>query len=578
MRFALGYAAIACAALFTGAAAHADEYQFHPQSVLSLGRGFDPTDLTKAKVPCATFDKDALGPGGAGDTEFTTTVVTNASQLRETLNIDLRVAASYLAFKGSSTFSYNHASLFRSNSVNFVVKAKTEFSRMSYKNFVVLPAAQRLLDAHDVRGFSEMCGTQLVSIERDGAMVAAIVNIVDVDQQVSNQITASLSAQGGWGPVSASAKTSIHREMETASKEGRVLVNVVSTGGPGFGALSDTVKAVSSKSGSYDAIIDTIAKYIKEFTAANAAPLFYSASAFPGLSDAQQDIMSQQRQDKLLALVDIYQSVQQQVDSVRAIAAKRDVRAEVLSSAEIEELRAFLPTISKYSDEIAATYARCKTTPEDKLNVCDPQGDAPESPVDIPPQGPPIAGWRVIVGDDVVFSSAKSQLVLQDPELQRGRRQKIIDIVRSGGYAPNARHVDVGYVVKQPYLADVTFRIGEYSSHTERTADPTHDWDQHQGTQNHKTLTLVFLSQDGNPNSLEFHADVWPPVNMRAYANQMIIEGHKSGDAPFTVVVRDKFANSTTFKLGKLSWASNGDPAQATIALECDICSLLPVK
>jgi hypothetical protein len=35
---------------------------FHPQSVISLGRGFSVEDLTKAKQSCVTFEPDPLGP------------------------------------------------------------------------------------------------------------------------------------------------------------------------------------------------------------------------------------------------------------------------------------------------------------------------------------------------------------------------------------------------------------------------------------------------------------------------------------------------------------------------------------
>ena len=58
-------------------------YAFHPMSVMSLGLGFNPSDMSQAKIRCIDADIGDLETG-ALNTQFRTLYVTNHEQMQAT--------------------------------------------------------------------------------------------------------------------------------------------------------------------------------------------------------------------------------------------------------------------------------------------------------------------------------------------------------------------------------------------------------------------------------------------------------------------------------------------------------------
>jgi hypothetical protein len=59
--------------------AYPSYYAYHPRSVMSLGLGFNPSDISQAKIRCIHAEVNCL-ENGALTTEFATLYITNYEQ------------------------------------------------------------------------------------------------------------------------------------------------------------------------------------------------------------------------------------------------------------------------------------------------------------------------------------------------------------------------------------------------------------------------------------------------------------------------------------------------------------------
>jgi hypothetical protein len=247
-------------------------YGFYPKSVLSLGAGFDPNDLSQGKLRCIEFE---IAPDevGALTTEFAELLVRNSTQLKSALNVDLKIDASYLIFSGEGSFAYTDSTLFEARSLTAVLSAITRYGRLTMKNPKLSSTAQNLIDTGKMRDFAERYGSAFVVQEDRGASVSMILMISDVSEDVINKINTSMAAKGGFGPFSASAKTIFQTESQRASREGRLNVQIVSTGGEGLGELSGIAEAAMATTDSFQKIQVAFGQYLKGFKSETAAPI-----------------------------------------------------------------------------------------------------------------------------------------------------------------------------------------------------------------------------------------------------------------------------------------------------------------
>ena len=190
-------------------------FDFHPMSALSLGAGVNSADPADVKLPCVTGDiVDADGEGALYG-ELTTSFVSSAQHIRDALNVDTKIEASYLIYKGSSSFNFDQFYNFDERSITVVVRARNEFSRKKLVNVKLTPDADAIAKQDDWGKFVRSVGTHVAVLERRGVLVAAIITLRDVSEKSLKAIKASISASGGYGPVKGSAKASIPKRNGT---------------------------------------------------------------------------------------------------------------------------------------------------------------------------------------------------------------------------------------------------------------------------------------------------------------------------------------------------------------------------
>jgi hypothetical protein len=420
-----------------------NSYSFYPTSVLSIGVGFSPNDLSRAKAPCIDGKPEALEAGALG-TAFQANLVTNSAQLKQSMSIDTKVDASYLAFSGGGHFNFKDDSLFTSDSVTVVVTATTEFGRVGYKKRPKISDDVKAL-LQDGPAFAKTCGTRYVAIERRGASVSAILTISSVHTEDKQTIVADMHASGGWGPLSGKASTDFQQELTRAATSGRLNFQLVATGGPGFGPLGDVVASLTTNPQSLSAIEKALGDYIKQFTSENSVPIGFEVGSMSdfGWDPNSVDLWNLQKEKQLRAIVKNYRHIESLVESGRSIVEGNDPRTSLLNPKQLKAIIDALPMYESYMQTLAEAHKSCKEKTD--LKTCTipsaqlpPEGTIPDFPA------PPDTSYRVQVDGNLLD-------VITSRAIFFATRGPLLDRVRV--YQPAAQHAEVLFMLKGHYLS-----------------------------------------------------------------------------------------------------------------------------
>jgi hypothetical protein len=437
-------------------------YEFHPQSIMSLGLGFSVADLTQAKNACVEYTRHPLETGSLS-TDASIRMVSNTQDLRESLSMDASVDVSYLMFKGSSHFSFSQENLFSANDINLVLKFSNEYARIGMQGEHLTQRAQALLDKGDVATFKSECGTQLVLIEHRGATVAAIITLHDVDSTSRSTYAGSLSAGLNLGALSGDMKASIAGEMDRAARDRRISVQVVSTGGEGFGALSTLVGQDMSGKDVFGSLQKALGDYIKGFTNDNAAPIGFSVGPMLGLAEIENDLWSLEKERRLGVLVDEYRADAVSQIAIDSILSGKDPRADIYSKAQLQELRTVAEPLDDYMSRLSQSHSACKGAKVSNLSICRLPGRKPIIPKFLQPISPLMGQWFVEI-DGAAWSPLKSRTIFEDPGvgplLERVRRR-----------VPDAKSAAIilsvkGRIVDEQLLVGNVYPVGGHSVKT----------------------------------------------------------------------------------------------------------------
>ena len=427
-------------------------YDFYPKTVLTLGRGFDPTKLDVPKQPCVVFKEKPLDRG-ALTTVSEISLVQSMNELRTALHLDMEAEAQFLSFKGSSHYSVDASYTFVQTNATLVLYFATEFPRMGVESAVLTPAAQALIDAKNYADFATTCGTEMVLIERRGASVAVVLTIQNVDTGVKAKLRTVLSAGADLKFISGSAKAELTAEIDSASREGRLNFRLVASGGEGFGELGDVLSSLrGSTSDVLAQMSKALEKYLSTFKDANAAPLGFHVGPMLGHTQKYGDLWGDEKRYRLLSLVDNYRRYNAIRDDVTKLLAGGDPRDELLVPKQKDQLRALLASTSKFMATVATIHGRCKIATQDNEAACTLGVSGPA----VPSFYKPIVevNYRpAIVTDREILPRTKSHLALSTP----GVNLSLLE--RAQAVVPTAKTAWHSYVFESPFLIDLDLQL-----------------------------------------------------------------------------------------------------------------------
>ncbi len=354
-------------------------YGLFPTSILSLGGGFSPEDLTQKKLRAVNYQlhKDSAG---SLTTTLNATLVSNYSQLKQALHLDANIGASLLGDSFNASTGIDDSSIFSNNSLTLVISAQTEFGRLETSNETLVPAAQKLIDQGRMDDFEGIYGSRYVALEKRGAMASILITISDIDQDAKEAINTSMSASGGFGPLTASAKATWNSEVESAFKQGRVSVQVFSIGGTGISGLSGLASGLLGQPNSVEQIEQALANFMKTFSPDNSAPIGFSVVSMYGFGWRPSDssLRIDIRNQKLTELNNMYHDATNHLNAIKAILSGADIRNRMLTGDASSKLNAELPVYENYIQAIADAHDSLLRSKQSASSIKFPEAPAPD--------------------------------------------------------------------------------------------------------------------------------------------------------------------------------------------------------
>jgi hypothetical protein len=372
-------------------------YLFYPESPLHLGGGLSPNNLAQPKADCLTYDTYLIDGDSSLKTTFSKILVRNSEQLKSALSLDAKIDASYLTFSGNSSFSYDTSSMFSGDSLTVVLTAKTEYGRKGVRNVTLNDIGKRWIS--NGRKFAEICGTRFVNVQHNASVTSIIITISGLSESDKSGITLNLSAQGGWGPLSAGASTKFDKQLASATGQDQIDIQVVSTGGAGLSSLGDLLKSLDQKGSlvSIDAVENAMGDYLKSFTSSNAAPVAFDVTpmTFIGWDPNSVSLWTDYQQQILDQLVHSYRDINAEKNSVEALLNGTDARNLTLTSDQRNTLSTLDHDYSSYMQLLATAHDKCQATEPPSCNIPPRPANWPTNPIsDLP--NPPTGYFSIV--------------------------------------------------------------------------------------------------------------------------------------------------------------------------------------
>ncbi|SEH88556.1 hypothetical protein SAMN02799636_04280 [Methylobacterium sp. 275MFSha3.1] len=291
---------------FNAKTAHSAQYDYHPQSVLRLGGGFDPSRPLDTFRRCLKFIENRIERGTVS-ASFQATVVKSRAQFLSIVNISASLSGHYGLFGGGGSFSYDSEYSFDNDSLTWAVVATNDYGRAEVTEEKFEPFAESMIAGKKWKQFADACGKEVATQERRIAKVAAVFSVTNLSQSEKENLTAAASFQGGsTGVWDAGAQASYHKFVSQASQVSTIKVSVFVIGGDGISVLADLATDYSD----IQAVTNAVRTYIAGLTFEKAAPLSYSTARWNayGWEGSQLDLT---RQYEIMAsLYTLYQDAQ----------------------------------------------------------------------------------------------------------------------------------------------------------------------------------------------------------------------------------------------------------------------------
>jgi hypothetical protein len=366
--------------------ASADTYRYHPRLTLALGRGFSPNDLFAPKEGCLDFVPYRLDPGPPLTT-FSQTYVTSDRSLYESIGYELRAEAVYLDAKAKAGLKSVSGRASDTHSVRVVVTANTDFGRWGMKAGATLTEDARKRVA-DPAGFARFCGTDFVSIERRGASVAAVLTLHTRTDALKRALELSLGGAASYGPISASLQQQLNSELKNSAKEGRLAVDIVSTGGIGLGGLNSVVIAEAATESGLDAVTKSLGGYLKSFSESNAAAVEYVTASMEQFGwDRSAYVEEPLDYQRLIAISEEYKRASARLDLIAELEKSGSRLRPLIGDGNAKLISSYMkPTLRRYQERLKDAHEACKRDREDDwcTSVFDEDGTTIFNPPDLP--------------------------------------------------------------------------------------------------------------------------------------------------------------------------------------------------
>lgn len=267
----------AVAALSISAPAFGAIYNYHPNSTVYLGGGFDPYNPTQGFRECLTWNGVKPIDSSTGNTAVETTALVQAVKTKKDfynlVDFSTQIQGSYGLFSGEASVDLIDEYAFHEDSLTWVVLFKTDYGRFRIEN----PQLKAEFASEDAETLEQKCGTEVALTERRGVMVYAVLTVKNLSENKRREFETKLSVSAQGAFWSAEMDSEYKKVLRSALAATDFSVRIRAIGGNGVTDLTDLIGSSGGEDAfvQYTQIPDTIRTYIEGLTVSGAAPLQY---------------------------------------------------------------------------------------------------------------------------------------------------------------------------------------------------------------------------------------------------------------------------------------------------------------
>jgi|GEM_PF-3738228 len=249
-------------------------YGYHPDSALTLGIGFNPSDLSVAKPRCIDYDAvERLDGEGSTESNVDITLIKNQRELYSKIGFSAEMSAQGFFAKGSAKTSFLDEYEFHDDTTHFAIIAWTDHGRQALKNPRLKPHAQALIDNGAHEDFAKRCGTHYVFEESRHSKVFAIYTIKQMNEEKKRKFEASFDV--GFTFADLKIKGTFESFMREAFHMNNVNLRVFTIGGSGVTDLGDLVTNHMEP----EKVKEVLRNYVSKMTDRKGAPSRFKAGS-----------------------------------------------------------------------------------------------------------------------------------------------------------------------------------------------------------------------------------------------------------------------------------------------------------
>lgn len=267
----------------------ASTYAYHPNSPIYLGGGYDPFRPTDGLQQCLEWDRvvpiDSTDGTRAIDTRALVQTVKSRRDFYDLIDFSTQIQGGYGIFSGDASVNLIDEYAFHEDSLTWIVLFRTDYGRFRLQN----ERLKTQFSTIDIENLTRRCGTEVVTTQRLGVMVYAVLTVRNVNESKRRDFEAKLNVSLKGALWSSEMDSEYKRILRSALAATDFSVRIRAIGGGGVVDLSSLIGGGSGADTfvQYEQIPSVIRRYVENLNVQSAAPIQYVTNP---LADYRDDI------------------------------------------------------------------------------------------------------------------------------------------------------------------------------------------------------------------------------------------------------------------------------------------------
>jgi hypothetical protein len=255
-------------------------YDYHPNSILYTGGGYNPFKPDKVYMECVDHDgikplddfRDTNPTANRSDVMIQT--VKSKRDFYQLISFSSHIQGSYSFYSGSASVSMVDERAFHSDSLSWIILFKTDYGKYGLDN----PRLKSELRGLNAEELYRTCGSEIVTQERRGVMTYAVLTIKNLNEKKRYEFSQKLSVSAKGTLWDAKMEQNYQKVLRSAMSSTDFSVRIYAIGGKGVIDLTNLLGDEDDSFIKYQHIPKVMKDYIANQSVVHSVPTQYGTS------------------------------------------------------------------------------------------------------------------------------------------------------------------------------------------------------------------------------------------------------------------------------------------------------------